>query len=279
MMAPMALDARSYPWPSLQAWAAVDPARHPFDPAGARAAVRSIAHSVPLPARIDPGLPWRERKPARDEAFQWYMEVSVALIERYGDWARGWHWAPGAGDYAGRLSARCDIWEAITTPPVETLALVADELVAWRRWLERLAGDFDRLLPALRPGGPPARADLAVWEAAITHLTLLSVAHAEDPDRWQGTCARTLTWFLNAAGVPEERSARLVDGVLDERFSGWASLSAADVPDLAERLAREAAGPARAGLARTGEGADDWPDTWPHGWPSWRATNFARDHS
>ncbi|MER7890110.1 hypothetical protein ABTX15_09830 [Micromonospora sp. NPDC094482] len=106
-----------------------------------------------------------------------------------------------------------------------------------------------------------------------------TVARVEDEDGWQGWCGRVLTWFLNAAGVPEQRSATLVDRALDARFDGWVALCAADVVDVAERLAREVTGPEPGGLPRPGQGGDDWPDTWPSGWPSWRATDLARIHS
>lgn len=269
-------DVYPFPWPSLRSWASVDPTRHPFDPAGARAVVRSIAAGMPPPAPVDLRVAWEVLVPARKEASRWNMAMTRALVEHYGDWAFGWHWSEGTRDYVGRLPPRYDYWEAISSPETETLTLLADELVEWRRCLERLAGRFDRLRPALCPDGLP---DAVAWEAAITHVVLTSVGHREDYDQAQGWCGRVLIWFLNAAGLPDERSAELVDGSMARWYHGWARMGAADVADVAERLAREVTGAPRAGLARTGEGADDWPDTWPHGWPSWRATNFARDHS
>ncbi|GAA2216844.1 hypothetical protein GCM10010429_46380 [Micromonospora olivasterospora] len=64
------------------------------------------------------------------------------------------------------------------------------------------------------------------------------------------------------------------------RFEGWKRLSAADVVDLAERLARDVVGQeVSSEIPRSGRGADDWPDTWPDEWPSWRTTNLSRPDS
>jgi hypothetical protein len=287
-------DSREYRWP-LQAWADVDPALHPFDPAGALTVVRSVA--TPLPPPVPPsvalnvwGGPGSEYRAARDVAFRWNVAMTDALVAHYGSWAQGWHWTPDAGDYSGERVRRWEFFEPISTSAAEALPLVADELVRWRRWLESLAERFDRFWPALRPGGPD-RGDVASWEAAIAHLLTASAAGAEDEGSWQGWSRNVLIWFLTAAGLPELRSVMLVHEGLDSRYDHWKVLSPADVADIAERIARQAAGPAddhipgpgqtsRPGqIPRPGQGADDWPDTWPQGWPSWRATNLPRSHS
>ncbi|MEH0930329.1 hypothetical protein [Micromonospora sp. CPCC 205558] len=79
----------------------------------------------------------------------------------------------------------------------------------------------------------------------------------------------TLQWFLTAAGIPSERAQALVFGAL-KRFGWWAPLTAVEIGEIAERVARDALSPT--GIVPTGR-IDNWPDTWPHGWPSWRATN------
>ncbi|WP_241825538.1 hypothetical protein [Micromonospora sp. CB01531] len=158
--------------------------------------------------------------------------------------------------------------------------MVADEIVRWQRWLQELAERFDRFRPSLRLEGTTERADtVPIWEAATAHLLTTTVARIEDDDAWQGWCRRVLTWFLNAAGVPEQRSATLVEEAVDARFDNWVPLTAADVADIAERIARQVRQSANGGVPRAGQGGDDWPDTWPHAWPSWRATNLARSYS
>ncbi|MER7334190.1 MULTISPECIES: hypothetical protein [unclassified Micromonospora] len=265
-------------WYSLAGWADVDPARHSFDPAGAPAIVRSLAPPVPAVPLAAQDAAWPDDHAAREDAFQWNMAMTDALVGHYGAWAYGWHWSLGVDDYVGELVGRWDFWAPISTSPAETLLLVADALVEWRRWLENLAERFDRFLPRLQ-GVAEQGEIVAVWETAIAHLMTTTVARVEDEDGWQAWCARVLTWFLNAAGVPEQRSAALVNRALGARFDGWVRLSVADVADVAERLAREVAGLASGGIPRAGQGGDDWPDTWPDGWPSWRATNLPRVHS
>jgi hypothetical protein len=256
--------------PKLARWADVDPARYPFDPAGVQAVVRSAVAAIPPPA------------PTREAAFRWNMAMSEALVRHYGPWAADWFRSPGSVHYDGVPAVRWDILGLITTSAAETTQLVSAEVVRWRRWLEQLAELFDRFLPSLGPMAPnpnPNPDRVTVWEAAVAQLVTMSVARVDDDDLWQGVCEQVLVWFLTAAGVPEQRSAMLVDGVLYERFRGWVSLTAADVTDIAERLAREVTGAPAGGAARAGQGTDAWPDTWPRGWPSWRATNEVRRDS
>ena len=89
--------------------------------------------------------------------------------------------------------------------------------------------------------------------------------------RWRSEVGSQLTlqWFLTAAGIPSERAQALVFGAL-KRFGWWAPLTAVEIGEIAERVARDALSPT--GIVPTGR-IDNWPDTWPHGWPSWRATN------
>lgn len=260
--------------PDLSSWAAVDPARHPFDPDGASAAVRAVAPPVPQPVPPGRRLSSAEFPHARREAYQWYFGMCLALAERYGAWAFDWCWAPEAGAYQRGQADRFDGFEPVRRPADETLRLVADELVLWRRFLEGVAEQFDRLLPPLRRDASAGEPTAAGWEAAITHLVLTSAGHGDDSYAGAGWCRRVLTWFLSAAGVPERHGAELVGAALEAY--GHDSLSAADVADIAERLARQLTEPAAGGLARAGDAADDWPDTWPRGWPSWRATNLPR---
>ncbi|MEV4624905.1 hypothetical protein AB0J90_01255 [Micromonospora sp. NPDC049523] len=224
---------------------------------------------------------WDDYQAASRIASQWNFAVTDVLVAQYGPWAFDWAWSPGLDDYVGELVPRWDFWEPISTSQSETLRMVADALVQWRRWLEDLAARFDRLLPSLRQPCEQAErgGTLAAWEAAISHLMATTTARAEDNEGWQGLCGRVLTWFLNAAGIPEQRAATLVGRAIDARFDHWVPLSAADIADVAERLAREIVEPGNQGIPRPGQGGDDWPDTWPDGWPSWRATNLPRKHS
>ncbi|MCZ7437686.1 hypothetical protein O7598_14865 [Micromonospora sp. WMMC241] len=257
-------------WPRLDDWAEVDPARHPFDAAEAADVVRRLAPPVPPaapvphPRRHFDEADWAASREADRVAYEWNSAVTDALMGHYGSWAYSWHWGPRRHWY---------YFSPIVTSPPETLALVAAALVDWRRWLEEVAERFDRLLPALREAtltGPDEA--VAAWESALAELLTTSSAWAEDADGWWGPCSRLLTWLLTAAGLPEDRSVALVGEALAPWSMTYAYLSAADVADVAERIAREVVGPEARTLA-PGETGDDWPDTWPHDWPSWRATN------
>lgn len=75
-------------------WEEVDPARHPFDPTAAPAAVRGLepAARTPVPPPgpvVDPAFAaW-----SFDVARVWIDDLTAALVERYGRWATG----PAAG--------------------------------------------------------------------------------------------------------------------------------------------------------------------------------------
>jgi hypothetical protein len=252
--------------PDLTAWASVDPARHPFDPAGVPAVVRAVVPTPPPPSA--PRLPTDAFRLAQDASVKWGLAATDALTGHYGDWALGWFWSYDV-DHLGAPIPWVYFWSPLTTTADETLELVAEGLVQWRRTLERLAGHFDEYLPALRhdPSDP------VLWEAALTHLQAASVAHVEDPCCNGAHAARVLVWFLDAAGIPLEHSVALVT---EATSTSWAPNSIADVTDVAERIARALTGSAARG---PGQAGDDWPDTWPAGWPSWRATNEKRAHS
>lgn len=255
----------------MDEWAEVDPARHPFDAAEAAGVVRRLAPPVPPAAPVPrrrqhfDEAAWAASREADRLSSDWHAALTDVLIDHYGSWAYGWHWGP---------RSRWPYFAPIVTSPPETLAGVAAALVDWRRWLEEVAERFDRLLPGL-DAAPLAGPDEAVaaWEAAFAELLTAGSAWAEDPDCWHGPSNRMLTWLLTAAGLPVDRSVALVAEALAPWSTRWAYLSAADVADVAERLARNVVGREPGGLAGPGQSGDDWPDTWPHGWPSLRATN------
>lgn len=241
----MANDESKTP-PALATWAEVDPTRFPFDPIEVPALVRSVAPAV-----------------GQSDLWVWTEAISAVLSDRFGPWAYRWYWAPG----------ECEQWDWITSfpPPVEAPDRAVDSLLAWRRWLVGIAERFDRFLPLLDPAEAAGPGDLtATWESAIADLIRVTVAPIADDDSWQGWCRRVLQWFLTASGVPMESAEALVNNAVDKRFDHWVPLSATDVVDVAERLARDVltlAGIAPAAIA------DNWPDSWPQSWPTWRATN------
>ncbi|CCH19045.1 Fic family protein [Micromonospora lupini] len=252
-------------FPRSLTWPEVDPARHPFDPTEALEVVRSLAPPVPPPCR------WEgSRLVGRTEADRWRETVSHALVDHYGRWANGWCWSQGEGDYdGGPGDGWCCASDSISSPE-ETLALVADSLLQWRGWLEDLAERFDRFLPL--PDSDKSPHDLvAAWEVAVAQLVNLTVDRTSSDSGWYGHCEQVLSWFLVAADVPEDRHSTLIDDAIGGRFRSWTQPSAAEVVDVAERLARQLVGESLVDPPPSFVHAtDEWPDTWPQGWPSSR---------
>ncbi|MER7587658.1 hypothetical protein ABTW72_08970 [Micromonospora sp. NPDC127501] len=244
----------------LETWADVDPARYPFDPGEMSVAVRTLVPPPPARPTFGEGG-WV----GFSEASAWVDSVSVLLSDRYGPWADHWYSGPWEREQLGFVTDR------IPTS-ADAPAFVADSLLAWRRWLESLAERFDRILPSLSPTRAASAADaVAAWEAAVAQLMTFAAAPVVDNEGWPGWCDVTLRWFLTAAGIPAERAQAVVDGAL-RRFGWWAPLTAVEIGEVAERVARDVLSPT--GIAPA-DRVDNWPDTWPDGWPSWRASNTA----
>lgn len=241
----------------LETWADVDPARYPFDSVEMSVAVRTLVPPPPPQPTLDDG--WV----GYSEASAWVESVSVLLSDRYGPWAYRWHWGPWEREHVGFVTDRIP-------SPADAPTFVADLLLAWRHWLESVAERFDHLLPAVDPARAAGTADVvAAWEVAVAQLMAFVAIPVVDDDGWQGNSQRTLQWFLTAAGIPPEQAQVVVDGALD-RFGVWAPLTAVEIGEVADRVARDALG--LTGIVPAGR-VGEWPDTWPHGWPSWRATN------
>ncbi|WP_305783914.1 hypothetical protein [Symbioplanes lichenis] len=255
----------------LDSWAVVDPARHPFDRAGAPAVVRSLMPPLPTmdggpgpgsgSGRPGSGRRWPDAGRAADD---WRGRMTAALVGHYGEWAGGWWWT-------GWIGASPDGWywnDPIVTDAARTADRVVTSLGAWRDRLERLAVVIGR-------HGPQLGADPAAWEAAATDVITAAFGGAGEADEWQGPCQRSLVWLLTAAGIPPRDSDDLADRALGRLYDSWVWPTAADVADIAGRFAAAVTG-APTGPAGPGATAGEWPDTWPHSWPSWRATKVTR---
>src|SRR5262249_36492722 len=154
-------DKTLYPW--TLTWAEVDPAQHPFDADGVFEVVASLPPATNVPSYPPP--PEYRGNFIWDTAYPWAEAMSAGLIDHYGRWAGGWGWTYGEGDLDG---GPMHTWSfaAYRQPSREAkLAVVAESLMEWRRWLEDLAERFARFLPL------PADPDYALdtWERAVAH--------------------------------------------------------------------------------------------------------------
>jgi hypothetical protein len=159
-------------------WADVDPAHHRFDPdpGAVLAVVRRVLPPIPT------GTGWTER-------YSWLGELTDALVAHYGPWAALWRGPANDGTYDSDRDRDgvgwCCVDDSITTP-AETSAAVATSLILRRRWLERLAEQFDRFLPL--PGDDARPGELLdAWEVAIAQLINLVAGHTGGEDGGLGT--------------------------------------------------------------------------------------------
>ena len=160
----------SGPW--LLTWDEVDPRRHPFDADGAAEVVAELGGTVP--ARPAPAQPW-------------VNDLTERLAGRYGQWALGWRWAHDEGEIGGGpVWAWCCATHSVTTPE-QTLARVTAALLEWRRWLEELAGAFDR---------HTLDGDRLAWEQGVARLVTMVVDRTRAGDAWYEHCLQVLQWFL-----------------------------------------------------------------------------------
>ncbi len=95
-----------------------------------------MVRALPPAERVPPpGTDWRL-------VSIWYDEMTVALVECYGSWVVGWPYSVGMENYADR--GRIAVWRCehpqITTPG-DTLAGIADAVVAWHELLVELTTD------------------------------------------------------------------------------------------------------------------------------------------
>lgn len=222
------------------AWAEVDPARHPFDPAAAAEAVRGLepAGRAPTRPRRGPGVDPDFSAWSHDVARVWLDDMTAALVGRYGRWATGWRWGTDEADVGGGpVTGWCCASDSVTTPE-ETLEKVAEALCEWRDWLEELAERFDRY-----PLDAPSAEDRRHFrELGINHLVNTVVDRTGAGDAWYGHCAVVLTWYLARWGTDARAARGLVEAAIGGRFHSWIGPEPWQVRDVAEQLAEEAAG-------------------------------------
>jgi hypothetical protein len=210
------------PLPYSLSWPEADPARHPFDAGSVTEAVCALAP---------------EGDPSADPR-GWVEAITRSLAAEFGSWASGWRWSVGEGDVdGGPVASWCCADHSVTTKD-HTLQRIAEALAEWRSYLEDLAERFARFLPL-----PAERHDrLDSWERAVAHLVTVTADRTRGESGWYYHCKQVLGWFLDAAGVPAEGRAELVEHAVGGRFHSWSTPSDAEVTAVAERVAAELAG-------------------------------------
>jgi hypothetical protein len=231
------MDYSLAPW--TLTWGEVDPGQHLFDVDAARKAIYAFAPAAAVPKRPegragdDYVIDW-----SRDEGDTWTDSMTLAMVERWGQWVTGWRWARDEGDFGGGpIHSWCCSRDSITSAE-ESLTCVGDALVEWRLWIEELAECFEQY-PLTRLADP---GDRVLWERGAVHLVHAVVERTGAGDAWYRHCAQVLTWFLARWGVGAEQAQHLVGEAIGGRFDSWVEPDDGVVDDMAERLGRALAG-------------------------------------
>jgi hypothetical protein len=166
-------------------------------------------------------------------------DVTALLVERYGRWACGWHWAVGEGGGGGVVQSWCCSSHSLRDGPEAAAAIVVASLLEWRDWLEELAERFADLAPAA-DANPEDRS----WhvQRAATRLVTMAVDRTCAESGWYRLCERVLTWYLSSAGLEGEEAAAVVEGAIGGRFKSWAVPGSDVVEAVGEDLAFDVTG-------------------------------------
>lgn len=195
-------------------WEDVDPRRHPFDPARARA----IAERVVPP--FAPQLPATRDRIHEDPAQTRCEEaLELALIEGLGAWAAGWNWAASEPGGGGPVNAWCCGRDSILREgePVEaTIARVVAAVSEWHAFLEELS-EMQASLSAEVKGLPGEDA----VELVASRYVPLVIARTRAEDAWYGTYRRVVRWHFQALGHDDERITQTLRAVTSGRFQSW----------------------------------------------------------
>jgi hypothetical protein len=138
-------------------WRDFDPAGRPaVDPAGIAELVRALPPAAEMPpADAD----WRLLS-------FWYDRMTAALVERLGDWVTTWWYTVAMEDHQGR--GVVPVWRTQHPPvttPAETLARIAEGVIAWHDLLVELATDSRGRFAAAAPAADDGTGDPPAWRA------------------------------------------------------------------------------------------------------------------
>ncbi|WP_208811277.1 hypothetical protein [Micromonospora echinofusca] len=100
----------------------------------------------------------------------WYDRMTEALVAHLGDWVVGWRYTVAMENYQDR--GVIPLWRAqrpeVTTPG-ETLARLADAVVAWHELLVELSTDARGRFVAAAPAGVDGTGEPPAWRAVQGH--------------------------------------------------------------------------------------------------------------
>ncbi|GAA2114994.1 hypothetical protein GCM10009759_59710 [Kitasatospora saccharophila] len=162
------------------------------------------------------------------------QRVTALLVGRYGAWACGWWWAVGEGGSAGPVQSWCCAWHSLRPGPEAAARAVVAALLEWREWLELSAERFAELAPP--PGATEEDRSWAVQRASSRLVTVV-VSATMAQCGWHKLARRTLAWYLDSTGVPEERAVGLVERAIGGRFASWTAPGFSLVDAVGEDLA------------------------------------------
>ncbi|MFD8497433.1 hypothetical protein [Amycolatopsis sp. NPDC059657] len=153
----MTLDRVELPDLWKLSWRDVDPAARP---AVDRADVAEVVRTLPPVAEMPPA-----GADLRVTGF-WYDRMTAALVERLGVWVAGWKYTIEVEDH--KEYGLIPLWRAVPPPvttPAETLARLADSVMAWDELLAELATDAGDRFAAITQPVLDDTGDSPAWRA------------------------------------------------------------------------------------------------------------------
>jgi len=193
-------------------WTDVDPARHAFDPAHARAVALDVVGAV-VKGHLD------RNRPGGASKDQIERDLERGLVAAYGAWIVGWTWAASEPGGGGPIHAWCCADDSVFARGDKgarpTIERVVAAVVEWRAFLEHLATIYAELRDATAESSLARRT-----EHAASRLVAFVVERTGAEDAWYETFTQVLRWFLEACGHDigaDQAIARVVRG----RFNSW----------------------------------------------------------
>jgi hypothetical protein len=207
-------------------WADLDPRTHAFDREVVEVAIEVVVRSH----AAEFGRASVSRRTIQ-------RELDDAILAHAGPWACGWRWAPtepgGGGPVAGWCCASDSVFAEGDRDARATSTRALGAVVSWREFLVDLDLRFARL--RIETAGMAMAEEIA---RAASRLLVHVIDKTSCEDAWYATFTRTLTWYLQAAGLGDHEA--MIDQAVRGRFESWIApsddVAVATCAEVARRL-------------------------------------------